>query len=529
MKNIQVVDATLRDGGCVIDFNFGDSNIETILEGLNNSGVDCIELGYIHETKGTEHGRTQFIDERAVARALHGKKKKGTTYLAMMDYGTFDVDKLSQHSDEMIDGIRLAFHKKDFQDVGRIGRTIIDKGYQLFIQPMLTLWYDDRELLELIDLVNRELPEISAFYIVDSFGEMRNNDVIRILNLVDHNLKKNIPVGFHSHNNLQLSYSNVISVLQFPTTRDLYLDSSIMGMGKGAGNLISELLLEHLNLYYGKRYEISPLLNVIDLVLNRIRANDYWGYSAEYYLSAINHCSPSYARHFHQKHMLPINEIAELLGRIDLSKRISFDKKYADDLYHSYVTKAIDDDNACAALKSIFFEKEVLVLAPGRSIEDENDKILEYIASNDVVVLAINTIHQNIPADYVFISNRKRYTRFCELFSNSTTPLICTSYIRPDTKEVYYINYADYLCEDPNIESNAGMMALNLLLKLGVRRLILAGFDGFGFGQHASDTLPDAMTNVEWNRLNHSISEHISKICKTVDTKFLTKSNYEIA
>ena len=73
------------------------------------------------------------------------------------------------------------------------------------------------------------------------------------------------------------------------------------------------------------------------------------------------------------------------------------------------------------------------------------------------------------------------------------------------------------------------MMALNLLLKLGVRRLILAGFDGFGFGQHASDTLPDAMTNVEWNRLNHSISEHISKICKTVDTKFLTKSNYEIA
>lgn len=528
MRKIRVVDVTLRDGGCVIDFNFGDKNINTILNGLNDSKVDCIEVGYIHEVKGTYSERTQFEDEKAVTQVLKGKKKSGTTYLAMIDFGTFDVEKLGERVSDGIDGIRLAFHKKDFKSIGRIGRTVIEKGYKLFVQPMLTLRYSDRELLDLIDLVNRELPDVSGVYIVDSFGEMRGNDVIRTLNLVDHNLAPQIPVGFHSHNNLQLSYSNAISVLQFPTTRDLYLDSSIMGMGKGAGNLMSELLMEHMNLYYGKQYEISPLLNVIDSVLNRIRANDYWGYSAEYYLSAINQCSPSYAKHFISKHMLPINEIAELLGCIEPPKRISFDKNYADRLYRDYVTRNVDDSTALARLKKDFGGKTVLVLAPGRSIEEKKDEILSYIDKNDVMVLTVNTIHQDFHSDYVFISNRRRYKAFCEAFHDCPTPLVCTSNIHSSAGNVYLVNYADYLCGNTDIESNAGMMALNLMIAVGAGKLILAGFDGFGFEQHASDTLPDPMTNVEWNRMNKAISEHISALSKKIEVEFLTKSNYSI-
>lgn len=117
---------------------------------------------------------------------------------------------------------------------------------------MITLRYSDAELLELIEIINKELPDAEGFYIVDSFGEMRPNDMSRVLNLVDHNLIPSMTLGFHSHNNLQMSYSNAIEMLKFPTNRDLMLDCSIMGMGKGAGNLNTELLLEHLNLYYGK-------------------------------------------------------------------------------------------------------------------------------------------------------------------------------------------------------------------------------------------------------------------------------------
>ena len=141
---------------------------------------------------------------------------------------------------------------------------------------MITLRYKDSELIEFIEMVNNELSEASGFYIVDSFGEMRPNDMKYLLSLVDHNLSPDMTIGFHSHNNLQMSYSNAVAMLQYPTNRNLMLDSSIMGMGKGAGNLNTELVLEHLNLFYGKKYKVGPLLEVIDKVINQLHSENYW-------------------------------------------------------------------------------------------------------------------------------------------------------------------------------------------------------------------------------------------------------------
>lgn len=295
MHNVKVLDVTLRDGGCVNNFNFGEDYMNHILLALEQSDVDYIELGYIDEKMGSEKGRTQYINEQVIKKNFLKKKLPGKKYVAMMDYGKFNVDLLQNRTDDDIDGIRVAFHKKNWKDVIDIGKKIMSKGYEFFIQPMLTLRYSDQELLELISCVNNNLPNATAFYIVDSFGEMRNSDVIRILHLVDHNLNPSMTVGFHSHNNLQLSYANAMTLLNFHTNRKLMLDASIMGMGKGAGNLNTELLLEHLNLYYGKKYLLSPLMEVIDQVISVIHKEMYWGYSVEYYLSSINHCTPSYA------------------------------------------------------------------------------------------------------------------------------------------------------------------------------------------------------------------------------------------
>ena len=331
MNSLKVLDVTLRDGGCVNDFNFGQAYMEKILAAQEASGIDVIELGYIDEGKGSEEGRTQYIDEQVIKETILKNKKSNIEYVAMIDYGKFDVEKLHRKTEADIDGIRMAFHKKNRFDVISIGRKIIEKGYKFYVQPMITMRYTDSELLELIDLINKELPDASGFYIVDSFGEMRPNDMSRILNLVDHNLNYDMTLGFHSHNNLQMSYSNAIAMLQFPTNRDMMLDCSIMGMGKGAGNLNTELLLEHLNLYYGKKYKVSPLLEVIDNVINQLHSGFYWGYAPEYYLSAANQCPPSYAGHFYNKHMLPIDQVSELLEMIAADKKISFDRKYGEE------------------------------------------------------------------------------------------------------------------------------------------------------------------------------------------------------
>jgi len=122
MNSLKVLDVTLRDGGCVNNFNFGQTYMEKILAAQEASGVEMIELGYIDEKKGSETGRTQYINEQVIPKCILKHKKEGITYVAMMDYGKFNVDNLHPRTDEGIDGIRLAFHKKNFKDMIPLGR-----------------------------------------------------------------------------------------------------------------------------------------------------------------------------------------------------------------------------------------------------------------------------------------------------------------------------------------------------------------------------------------------------------------------
>jgi len=472
MGTVKVLDVTLRDGGCVNNFNFGQSYMEQILDALEKSRVEYIEVGYIDQNKGTEQGRTQYCNEKVIAKHFLKSKKENVTYVAMMDYGKFDVDLLEPCDGSGIDGIRMAFHKKNRFNVIELGRKIIEKGYQFFIQPMLTLRYTDQELLEFIDCVNRELPDASGFYIVDSFGEMRPNDMSRIMNLVDHNLLPSMLLGFHSHNNLQMSYSNAVALLQFPTNRDLMLDCSIMGMGKGAGNLNTELLLEHMNLFYGKDYLTAPLLSVIDRVINQIRTEYSWGYAIEYYLSAINHCTPSYAGHFYSKHMLPIEQVSELLGLIREDKKISFDKEYAEQLYLDYnARRKRDDAEVIEHLKEIVKGKKVLLVAPGKSILDAAAAIEQTILQKDVVSVALNN-WEMFNTDYVFVT---RQEVFHPTKASGKRIITTTSITDKTDNKVDVIDYKKWVLVDGEVQDSSGILAINLFVECGAKEIILAG------------------------------------------------------
>lgn len=476
MKSLKVLDVTLRDGGCVNDFNFGQIYMEKILAAQEESGVDIIEMGYIDENKGSEQGRTQYINEQVIHHTILKHKKEGVEYVAMIDYGKFDIDKLLPRSEKSIDGIRMAFHKKDLHNVISVGRKIIQKGYQFYIQPMITLRYSDKELLEMIDLINEKIPDASGFYIVDSFGEMRPNDMNRMLELVDHNLISSMTLGFHSHNNLQMSYSNAVALLQFPTNRDLMLDSSIMGMGKGAGNLNTELLLEHLNLYYGKNYNISPLLEVIDKVINQIRSEFYWGYAVEYYLSSANHCTPSYASHFYNKHMLPIDQVGELLGMIEPHKKISFDKNYAEELYRKYnESKPVDDSDVVSELQTEFQDKKVLLVAPGKSILTYLSDIEEYVKHPDVITIGLNSILE-MNFDYILTTRSDIYDMSVSAGKKVIVP---SSVSKGGRGNVKVLNYGNWIDVDERTHDSSSVIALNLLKACGVKEILLAGFDGF--------------------------------------------------
>ena len=477
MKKITVLDVTLRDGGCVNNFNFGQVYMEKILKAQEESGVEMIEMGYIDEKNGSESGRTQYINEQVIHKTILKNKKPGVTYVAMMDFGIFNPDNLSPRTDQSIDGLRVAFHKKNMHNMVSVCKKVMDKGYKVFIQPMITLRYTDSELLELIDLVNTELSQASGFYIVDTFGEMRPNDMARVMNLVDHNLLPSMPMGFHSHNNIQMSYSNACAMLQFPTKRELMIDSSIMGMGKGAGNLNTELLLDHLNVFYGKDYKLSPLLEVIDKVINQLHSEFYWGYAPEYYLSSANHCTPSYASHFYNKHQLPIDQVAELLSKIKEDKKISFDKNYAEELWRSYnEIKQVDDSAAVEELNTVLKNKTVLLIAPGKSIIKYKKDIENQVALDNVISIGLN-LTEPFAVDFMMITRQDIY----EAALNSGTAIITTSNVSKGTRgNVKVLNYKNWIdISDGRTHDSSSVILLNLLKACGVKSILLAGFDGF--------------------------------------------------
>ena len=476
MHGVKVLDVTLRDGGCVNDFNFGQAYMDRILAAQEAAGVDIIELGYIDEKNGSAQGRTQFINETVISESFLKNKKKGTLYVVMMDYGKCDVDHIGRCKDDGIDGIRIAFHKKNRMDMIPLARNLMDKGYQVFIQPMITLRYSEEELLELVERVNTDLPDASGFYIVDSFGEMRPNDTKRIFALLDQHLLPSMPIGLHSHNNLQLSYSNAMTMLQLPTSRDIQLDCSIMGMGKGAGNLNTELLLEHLNLFFGKNYKIAPLLEVIDKVINPLHNEFCWGYAPEYYLSSANHCTPSYASHFYNKHMLPIDQVGEILEMIDEEKKISFDREYAEELYRRFnESKAVDDTVVVSELREELRGRTVLLVAPGKSVGGALDKIRDLAADENVIAVGLNNL-LDIDYEYVLTTRAEIYYQAVAEGRSVIVPSNVSSGARGNVKVLDYKNWIEV---DESTHDSSFVIALNLLRKCGVVKILLAGFDGF--------------------------------------------------
>lgn len=527
MRKLTVLDVTLRDGGCVNDFNFGQSYMEKILAAQEASGVEIIEMGYIDEAKGSECGRTQYINERVIPQYILKHKKPGVTYVAMMDYGKYNIDNLRARTPDGIDGIRMAFHKKNALDVIKLGRAIIDKGYQFYIQPMITMRYTDAELLEFISIVNKNLPDASGFYIVDSFGEMRPNDMSRMLNLLDHNLIQSMTLGFHSHNNLQMSYSNAIEMLRFPTNRDLMLDCSIMGMGKGAGNLNTELILEHLNLYYGKNYQISPLLDVIDKVINQLHSEFYWGYSPEYYLSAANQCTPSYASHFYNKHMLPIDQVSEMLRMIAPEKKISFDKDYAEEIYRKYnENRAVDDGLVVKELKTTFENKTVMLVAPGKSIIDAMESITQVAAREDVVTIGLNTIMAF--NDYLLTTRKDIYDK---AVANGLNTIVCSNVSKGGRGNVKILNYANWIEVDERTHDSSAVIALNMLKACRVKEVLLAGFDGFSVNINKNYYDPEMRHPVkpeQVERRNKFYKTFISNLQQQgINISFITPSLYQ--
>jgi 4-hydroxy 2-oxovalerate aldolase len=521
-KSIQVLDCTLRDGGYINGWNFGETGIHTVLNALDKSKVEIIEVGFLSNRieKNNDLSKFRTIQDMSIKVDI---SNESNMKVCMINFGEYDFNDLPHAEEVKIKGIRVAFHKKDMDEAMIFSSKLIDKGYLVFIQPMVAANYNDEEYVKLIQLANKIKPY--AFYIVDSFGEMDQEAVEKYFHLVESNLFDDIYVGFHSHNNLQLSYSNAQYLINLNKNRNLIIDSSIHGMGRGAGNLNTELFMEYLNKRFSGKYLIDPLLTAIDFVIKPIYSEKPWGYSLPHYLSAINNCHPNYATYLDDLSTLTVTDINNILKILDQDMKNNFDEQYIKSLYNKYQMEVKSSRDDINVLSKYVSQKDILLIAPGKSIIYESAKITEFIKSNEVVVFGVNFQPEDFNVDFLFYSNKRRYQQ-----SNFIAPTrtICTSNIVDNKTEHFIVNYQALTTNVEAVEDNSGLMILKLLQKLNVKKVFLAGFDGYSLSKTTKDSfasteLSTAQTKSRLDRINLGMNYMLNKISHDIDIEFITQ------
>lgn len=529
MTNIQILDCTLRDGGYVNNWSFGTKVIKKIVKGISEAGIDIIECGFLSDVE-YDSNKALFSKTAQIAELIPEKTK--SKYVAMVALGEKEIacEKIVKCDGNSIFGIRLTFHKHEIERAFAYAQDLMAKGYQVFIQPVGTCTYSDKELLELVEKVNQLNPY--AFYIVDTLGTISGMELMRLFQLVDNNLSASVKIGFHSHNNLQYSFANAQELIRLFTKREIIIDASVFGMGRGAGNLCTELIARYMNDNLGTTYNVTSLLEIVDNYLMSIKEQYPWGYTIPYYIAAVNKCHPNYATYLMNRQTVSVKDIERIIASIPLDKRALYDKDHIADLYNDYMTRHIDDSEAAKKLKEIWKDKNILVVAPGRSLVEEQEVIENYIKSNEPYIISVNFSGSMYQENMIFISNMKRFENLDFVCSEENTKeIVITSNIDVATSEkVFRVNYADYLNADHMISDNAGMMLCYLLKRCGVSKIALAGFDGFVPDGEQNYFDKELINNVEAEMLEvktQKIKECLTRLQEEIEISFITKSRYE--
>lgn len=523
MNKTQILDCTLRDGGYINDFQFTKRGIIKIIDQLTNAGIDIIETGFLED--GEYNEETSIFNRIEQIAEVLPKDRKRSMYVAMACYGEYDLAQLSPFDGTSVDGIRVTFHYNEVDEALAYCNEIQKKGYKVFVQPVGTTSYTDEQLIALIHKVNEMHPY--SFYLVDTLGLMHKDEVLRFYYLINHNLAKSINIGFHSHNNLQMSFSNCQALSAVEGDRTISLDASVNGMGRGAGNLNTELIANYLNDHFGAIYEIEPLLEVVDEYIMKIKEKHEWGYSVPYYLAAINGCHPNYASYLSGKNTLNVKSISAILHMIEPEKRSLFDKNIAEEKYLEFQAHETDDTDAIAVLKSIVEGKNVMLIAPGTSLNDNIENIVSCAKSNDCIIIGVSFVPNFIECDYIFLSNLKRYkTTFNP--THKQISLIHTSNIEIDETNKIMVNYSTLLNSDDTIKDNSSLMLLNMLTKLSPAKVFIAGMDGYAVNNanYYQERLILKLDSERAMSLNEAISKRVRQLCTQLEIVFITPTLY---
>jgi 4-hydroxy 2-oxovalerate aldolase len=270
----KIVDCTIRDGGLVNDWDFSVKFVEDMYQGLSAAGVEYMEIGYKNSAKllkGGSSGPWRFLNEEFMREVI--TQKTDTKLSALVDIGRVDENDILPREQSLLDLIRVACYVKDLDKGLDLVQKFHDMGYETSLNIMALSHVMENELLEAFEEINKS--PVDMVYIVDSYGSMDFKDVDYLVTKFQRQLPEK-DLGIHMHNNMQLAFANTLTGANRGVT---YLDSSVYGMGRAAGNCPTELLVSYLK---NPRYEVRPILEIIQNHMIQLREKWEWGYLIPY-------------------------------------------------------------------------------------------------------------------------------------------------------------------------------------------------------------------------------------------------------
>ncbi len=294
-RDIKVLDATIRDGGLVNNFSFSDEFVKALYEANVKAGIDYMEFGYKADPdlfNESEYGKWKFSKDEDI-RAIVGDNHTGLKISVMADVGRTNYKRdILPKKDSPIDMIRIATYISQLPLAAEMVEDAHEKGYETCVNIMAISKVQEEELLKGFELLCKT--KVDVIYLVDSFGAFLPEQVERLTclakSIADKYGKK---IGIHTHNNLQMAFANTVEAMRNGAS---YLDATMSGMGRGAGNCHIESLL---SLLRNPKYSMFPLLNFIAEYMPKVKEDGaVWGFDIPYLLTGSLNIHPSRAIKF---------------------------------------------------------------------------------------------------------------------------------------------------------------------------------------------------------------------------------------
>jgi len=492
---MRLLDCTLRDGGYYNNWDFAYDTVCSYLKAVSKAGVDIVEIGFRNFPQDDFSGPYAYASDDVIAEL---PLPDGLKIAVMIDASTIlaydqgvsrGIDRLfSPAADSPVDIVRVAAHFRDIARCQSILEKLSSLGYELCLNIMQSGSRSDRELSEAGKLV-QGWNLVSVLYFADSLGNMDENNITRVI----HSLRQEWRglMGVHAHNNKGQAVRNTLLAIDLGID---IADSTMLGMGRGAGNAQTEILLMEMASRGKGNYLAKELFHLVLDHFEPLRQSYGWGPSMLYHYAADHDIHPTYIQELVSDCRYDNDDLINTLTHVSGMDSNSFNRP----LLETARAGGNEKLKLSGGWDATEFCKgnDVLILGAGPSLGQHINGIRSFIRKYNPLVISVN-IHREIDSrevDYFVAAQQTRLTLEALKHGEIDRPLITpmknmTNELSERLKGKVILDY-DMAVVPNQIEFHATgcvlpaplsiAYALSLASVGAANRVFMVGFDGYG-------------------------------------------------